>query len=83
MIFVIFIRYSCFAFNDDSNTVDYGRWPVALNAIFNGLAHYLYLLSVVGIFIPVFLGKLSIIRDIYASAFFRPLARVNLTTSMI
>jgi len=83
LLFLMFIRYSCFAFNDDSKSVDYGRWPNALNAIFNGLAHYLYILSMVAIFIPVFLGKLSIIRDIYASAFFRPLSRVNLSTAMI
>lgn len=33
------------------------------------------------IFLPIFLGKLSIIRDIYASQFFKPLARTNFTVA--
>jgi hypothetical protein len=81
LAFVVFIRYSCYAFNDSSVPVVDGRWPVALNAAYNGLAPYLFIIAFVLIFIPVFVGKLSIIRDIFASAFFRPLSRINFSTS--
>lgn len=83
LFFTIFIRYSCYGQFDNEQWVNYGRWPIGLNAAFNGIFTYIYILSVVAIFIPVFLGKLSIIRDIYASTFFRPLSRINLSTAMI
>ena len=83
MIFMIFIRYSSFGLNDDYKNVSLGRWPIGLNAFFNGFGHYLFILSMVCIYVPVFIGKLSIIRDIYASTFFRPLSRINFSTALI
>eukprot|EP00347_Sterkiella_histriomuscorum_P010014 403339018 len=83
LLFTLFIRYSCFGQYNNPESVDYGRWPFFLNGLFNGLCHYIYIISVIALFIPVFLGKLSIIRDIYASTFFRPLSRINLSTAMI
>ena len=80
---MVFVRFSCFSYNTDYQNVIYGRWPIGLNAFFNGLAHYLVILSIVMIFLPVFLGKLSIIRDIFASSFFTPLARVGFTASVL
>ena len=35
------------------------------------------------LFLPIFLGKLSIVRDIFASSFFRPLARISFSALLI
>jgi hypothetical protein len=35
------------------------------------------------LFIPIFIGKLSIIRDIFASSFFRPLARLGYSAILV
>jgi hypothetical protein len=83
LFFVIFIRYSCYAFNNDPMTMTMGRWPVGLDAIFNSLAPYLFIFAFVLIFIPIFVGKLSIIRDIFTSAIFRPISRINFSVSQI
>ena len=80
---MIFIRYSSFGFNDDSYKVAFGRWPTFLNAIFNGISHYLFIIGYVLVFLPVFIGKLSIIRDIYASTFFRPLSRICFSAALL
>jgi hypothetical protein len=79
---MIFIRYSCFAkfdANISPQAIDMGRWPIVVNGIFNGIGHYLFITGVVMIFLPVFIGKLSIIRDIFGATFFRPFARTNFT----
>lgn len=82
-LFVVFIRYTSFGFITNIKDVDQGLWPLWLNAIFNSLASYLFILSFVLVFIPIFMGKLSIIRDIFASSFFRPLARLSYSALMI
>jgi hypothetical protein len=83
LLFVVFIRYSCFAFFDRTNlspqAVDMGRWPIWLNAVFNAFAHYLFIIGVVLLFLPVFVGKLSLLRDIFGAPFFRPFSRTNYT----
>jgi len=56
-----------------------GTWPLGLNAVFNGTAHFLFILGVSMIFLPIFLGKLTVLRDIYAAQFFRPFARSSYT----
>lgn len=88
MLFIIFIRYSSFAFNqsnfessDDLNNISLGRWPLALNAIFNATAHYIFIVSVVLMLLPIFLGKLSVVRDIYAAEIFTPLSRITFSIS--
>lgn len=81
--FVVFIRYTSYGFITSMKDVDQGLWPIWLNAIFNSLASYLFILSFVLVFIPIFMGKLSIIRDIFASSFFRPLARISYSALMI
>jgi hypothetical protein len=81
-IFLLFIRYSDFSRVSTSEAFT-GKWPIGLNAVFNALATYLFLISIICVFLPVFLGKLSIIRDIYASPFFRPLSRMNFSASII
>ncbi len=82
-VFVIFIRYTSYGFITHIKDVDQGLWPIWLNAIFNSLSSYLFILAVVLVFIPIFMGKLSIIRDIFASSFFRPLARLSYSALMI
>ena len=83
LTFLIFVRYLDFMglSKDDllSLSVTRGTWPSWLNALFNGMAHYLFIASIVVIFIPIFAGKLSLIRDVYAAPFFRPFARTNFT----
>lgn len=54
-----------------------------MNALFNSTAHYLFIVGLVLVFIPIFMGKLSIIRDIFASQFFRPLARISFSALLI
>jgi hypothetical protein len=83
LTFLVFIRYLNFMglSKDDlsSLSVTRGTWPSWLNALFNATAHYLFIASIVVIFIPIFAGKLSLIRDVYAAPFFRPFARTNFT----
>jgi hypothetical protein len=62
--------------------MDLGSWPIWLNAIFNGFAHYLFILCVTIIFIPVFVGRLSALRDFYGASFFKPLARTSFTLAI-
>lgn len=81
IFFVVFIRYTCFGLYDGDEK--YGRWPYYLNAIFNGFAHYLFIIGYVLVLIPIFIGKLSIIRDIYAASFFKPLSRICYTTALL
>ena len=82
MLFVIFIRYSSFGLQSPNiNSVIYGRWPLALNAVFNAFAHYLFIIGWVLILIPIFIGKLSLVRDIYAAEFCKPLARITFSIS--
>jgi len=57
--------------------VDAGRWPPTLNALWNGFSDLLFLCSLILIFLPIFAGQLFPIRDIFASSFFRPLAKVS------
>jgi len=82
VFFVMFIRYSSFAYLEPQ-AVALGRWPLFLNALFNCSAHYLYIMGVVLIFLPIFVGRLSIIRDIYAAEFLRPLARISYSVSLM
>jgi hypothetical protein len=82
-IFVIFVRYTSYGFIKSLQDVDMGTWPVLMNAIFNAFAHYLFIIAFVLVFLPIFMGKLSIIRDIFASSFFRPLARLSFSALMI
>lgn len=86
-LFLLFIRFSDYAKVDASGTsteeIFNGKWSNGLNAIYNGIASYLFIGSVICTFLPVFLGKLSIIRDIYASPFFRPISKINYSASVI
>ena len=79
---MIFIRYTSYGFITSLTEVDQGIWPPVLNAIFNSVATYLFIIAFVLVFIPIFMGKLSIIRDIFASSFFRPLARLSYSALM-
>jgi hypothetical protein len=79
---LVFIRYSSFV-SAPSNSIDMGRWPIVLNALFNACSPYLFITGFVLIFLPIFMGKLSIVRDIFASSFFRPLARVSFSALII
>jgi len=79
---MMFARYTCFArFDEDISpqAIDRGRWSKWLNGSFNALAHYIFISSIVMICIPIFIGKLSIIRDILGAPFFRPFSRTNFT----
>jgi len=80
---VILIRYTSYGFLTNIDLVDEGTWPIFLNAVFNSLAHYLFILSLTLVFLPIFMGKLSILRDICASSFFRPLSRLSYSALMI
>jgi hypothetical protein len=82
-IFVIFIRYTSYGFITNLKDVDIGTWPVLINSLFNAFSHYLFIIAFVLVFLPIFMGKLSIIRDIFASSFFRPLARLSFSALMI
>ena len=66
LIFVVFIRYSSFC-GIDVKRVDSGRWPIFINALFNAFAPYFFIVALVLLFLPIFMGKLSIIRDLFAS----------------
>ncbi len=79
MVFVLFIRFTSF---QDSDGVK-GRWGVLLNSLFNCLAGHLFTWGLVLVFLPIFIGRLTIIRDIFASSFFRPFARVSFTAMLI
>ena len=82
-LFVVFIRYTSFANIERSNispqAVEMGKWPIWLNAIFNALAHYVFIVGIVLLFLPIFIGKLSLLRDIFGAPFFRPFSRTNYT----
>jgi len=80
MLFTIFIRYSSFK---NSQNVNQGNWSPIANSLFNSVAHYLFIASLVLIFLPIFIGKLSIIRDIFASSFFRPFARISFSAMLL
>ena len=82
-VFVLFIRYTSYGFIQNTQDIDSGTWPILLNAIFNAFAHYLFIIAFVLVFLPIFMGKLSIIRDIFASSFFRPLARLSFSALMV
>jgi hypothetical protein len=82
LFFLVFIRYSAFA-NVPLSEINQGRWPILLNAIFNATAHYFFIGAFVLIFIPIFMGKLTIVRDIFASSFFRPLARLSFSALIV
>ena len=82
-VFVIFIRYTSYGFIESAAIIDYGSWPTLANALFNAFAPYLFIIAFVLVFLPIFMGKLSIIRDIFASSFFRPLARISYSALMI
>lgn len=79
---MVFIRYWSFV-NVPQKEIDQGRWPIIANAVFNAFSHYLFITGFVLIFLPIFIGKLSIVRDIFASSFFRPLARVSFSALII
>lgn len=83
VLFVVFIRYTSFGnlsrINVSPQAVDLGDWPILINAFFNALAHYVFIIGFIMIFIPVFIGRLSVVRDIYSATFFRPFARTNMT----
>lgn len=76
-MFVVFIRFSSFGGNLSINDVDKGTWYPLFNAMYTAFAPYLFIFGFVLVFIPIFIGKLSILRDIFASQFFRPLARLS------
>jgi hypothetical protein len=56
---------------------------VLLNSLFSAVAHYLFIAGHVLVFLPIFIGKLSIIRDVFASSFFRPLARISFSALLL
>lgn len=77
ILFVVFIRFTSFGGNLNIKYVDSGTWYPLFNALYTAFAPYLFIFGFVLVFIPVFIGKLSILRDIFASQFFRPLARLS------
>jgi hypothetical protein len=77
ILFVVFIRFTSFGGNLDLKDVDQGTWLPLFNALYTAFAPYLFISGFVLVFIPIFIGKLSILRDIFASQFFRPLARLS------
>ena len=83
MLFTIFVRYLAFVSHEKNDLrnlkVTNGTWPAWLNALFNATFHYIFIASVILIFMPIFAGKLSLLRDIYSAAFFRPFARISFT----
>jgi hypothetical protein len=83
LTFLVFIRYTAFisltANELNDSFVDRGTWYTWVNALFNSFSHYLFVVAVTLIFLPIFLGKFSILRDIYAAQFFRPFARTSFT----
>jgi hypothetical protein len=82
-LFFVFIRYTSFCNFDQVTNIDQGRWPTPLNALFNGVAPYFFLTSIILIFLPVFLSKLCLARDIFACDFFRPLSRLNFSVANV
>jgi hypothetical protein len=76
-IFVVFIRFTSIGLNLDRKDVDKGTWFPVFNATYTAFAPYFFIFGMVLAFIPIFVGKLSIVRDIFASQFFRPLARIS------
>jgi len=76
-IFVVFIRFTSIGLNLDRKDVDKGTWFPVFNAAYTAFAPYFFIFGMVLAFIPIFVGKLSIVRDIFASQFFRPLARIS------
>ena len=83
IIFVVFIRFTSFGGELDIKDVNNGKWPLLLNALYTAFAPYIFITGFVLMFIPIFLGKLSILRDIFASDFFRPLARLSYSAFLI
>ncbi len=81
-LIMVFLRYTSFSYYDENispQAIDKGRWPVWLNAFFNAFAHYIFICSLVMLCLPIFIGKLSIIRELLGAPFFRPFARTNFT----
>jgi len=82
-LLVVFIRYTSFANVDRSQispqAIEMGKWPIWLNAIFNAFSHYVFIIGIVLLFLPIFMGKLSLLRDIFGAPFFRPFSRTNYT----
>lgn len=82
-LFMVFIRYGSYGLYDykelTPQIVSKGRWSSVINAIFNATGHYLFIIGVILVFIPVFIGKLTWIRDIFSAQIFRPIARINFT----
>lgn len=60
-----------------------GNWPITLNALFIGIAHYLFIISILMVFHKVFVGKLSILRVIYGAQIFRPLSRISFSVALV
>lgn len=67
ILFVVFIRFSSFGGNISIDNVDKGTWYPLFNASYTAFAPYLFIFGFVLIFVPIFIGKLSILRDIFAS----------------
>jgi hypothetical protein len=71
VLFVMFIRDTSFGRFDYTKStlheIRMGTWPLGLDALFNGTAHFLFIIGVSMIFLPIFLGKLTVLRDIYAA----------------
>jgi hypothetical protein len=67
IIFVVFIRFTSFGGNLEIKDVNKGRWSQFFNAMYTAFAPYLFITGFVLAFIPIFIGKLSILRDIFAS----------------
>ena len=84
IIFVVFIRFSSFGLLEANAFAQVqGRWPTGLNAVFNSTAHFLFILGCAMVFLPVFVGRLSLVRDIYAAEFLRPLARITYSAALM
>ena len=77
-ITMILIRYSSFGeYQNSDQDFTRGRWPAVVNAIFNGLGHYIFIISICMILLPIFIGKISIVRNILSADIFRPLSRIS------
>mmetsp|Transcript_11718 Transcript_11718/g.11636 ORF Transcript_11718/g.11636 Transcript_11718/m.11636 type:complete len:320 (+) Transcript_11718:1246-2205(+) len=82
LIFLIFARFSDFS-KDDNNQPLMGKWPHWLNAVWNGVAAYLFIISAILLMNPVLASKLSLIRKFLSSAFFRPLSKLTFCAALL
>ena len=47
------------------------------------MAPYLFIFAFVFMLLPIFIGKLSLLRDVLSTSFFRPLSRVSFSAALL